>query len=82
MALGARSTLDLHYVELDEDLVALIASKDFYKHFLIADVAELVDAHDSKSCVLTGMGVRFPPSALVGDRISPTREDPGPSNLC
>ena len=28
-------------------------------------MAELVDAHDSKSCGSNVMGVRFPPSALI-----------------
>ena len=31
---------------------------------LFAGVAELADAHDSKSCDSNVMGVRFPPSAL------------------
>ena len=30
----------------------------------VAEVAELADAHDSKSCGLTPLWVRFPPSAL------------------
>jgi hypothetical protein len=32
---------------------------------LVAEVAELADAHDSKSCGLTPLWVRFPPSALA-----------------
>ncbi len=35
------------------------------RYFLLADVAELVDAHDSKSCGGNIMWVRFPPSALL-----------------
>ena len=31
--------------------------------FACAEVAELADALDSKSCVLTGVRVRLPPSA-------------------
>ena len=31
---------------------------------MVAEVAELADAHDSKSCGLTPLWVRFPPSAL------------------
>ena len=31
-------------------------------------MAELADAHDSKSCILTDMWVQFPPSAHCGGR--------------
>lgn|GEM_PF-4138019 len=34
-------------------------------NLVIAEVAELADAHDSKSCDLTVMRVQLPPSALV-----------------
>jgi hypothetical protein len=36
----------------------------YFKFLRYADVAELADAHDSKSCSLTGVWVRLPPSAL------------------
>ena len=33
--------------------------------FYVAEVAELVDAHDSNSCEGNFMRVRFPPSAQI-----------------
>jgi hypothetical protein len=34
-----------------------------------AEVAELADALDSKSCARKGVRVRLPPSALIDDRV-------------
>ena len=39
-----------------------------------AEVAELVDAHDSKSCLREGVWVRFPPSVLKRGTVSSKNE--------
>ena len=51
----------------------LVADPDNYREVdttLIALVAELVDALDSKSSSCTGVGVRFPPGVLFRGQVT------------